>query len=145
MRGVQIGATVNHYFSAPDFFKSAVISHFEDKYAVYRFAAPAIEHELYGDGTAVQFWVIPTKVGEYKITSGAVPETYLNKARFKVVASESELSNPANLKSEAVTGACPAPGTTAGTTAVEKAGSSPGLVAGSLVAAIGITVVMLVW
>jgi hypothetical protein len=141
MSGVQIGATVNHYFSAPDFFKSAVISHFEDKYAVYRFAAPAIEHELYGDGSAVQFWVIPTKVGEYKITSGAVPENYLNKARFKVVASESELSNPANLKSETVTGACPAPGTTA----AEQAGSSSGLVAGSLVAAIGITVVMLVW
>jgi hypothetical protein len=106
---LQIGATVNHYFTAPELFKAAVIAQFEDKFASYRFAAAPIEFELYGDASAVQFWVVPTTVGEYKLTSGDVPATNLNNARFQVVQSKAQLSNPANVKSGPVQGACPAP------------------------------------
>jgi hypothetical protein len=89
---VQINATASQYFSAPDFFKAAIVRMFLDPYAEYKFSLPPTSYELFDDSGLVKMFVVPIKAGKYSLSSGEVPAINLNGAQIHVVATEAELS-----------------------------------------------------
>jgi hypothetical protein len=89
---VQLRASNNEYFTAPDFFASALVNRFEDAAAEWKFATYATDFELIDDSSSVRMYLVPLTAGTYDLASGEVPAAKLNGAKIRIVAATGDLT-----------------------------------------------------
>jgi hypothetical protein len=94
---VQLRASNNEYFTAPEFFAASLINKFEDAHAEWKFATYPTEVELIDDSSSVRMYLVPLAAGTYDLTSGKVAAANLNGAKIRIVAAEADLTPEAQV------------------------------------------------